>query len=142
MIDYETQYLSGALPLPALDRLMAAHRKLFRGQRPVCWSDFPEGWFDLIHGVCCGIERMLSDEELARFEVLQIKQKLGSLRLYFRFDRDSPKNQAIREMLSQASEMSCVICEGCGARGALDGNQSGAIALCDEHACTPSTPFE
>jgi len=128
MIDYETQYLSGALPLPPLDRLIAAHSKLFRGERPVCWSEFPEGWFDLIHGVCCGIERMLSDEELARFEVLQIKQKLGSLRLYFRFDRDSPKAQAIREMLGQAAEMSCVTCEVCGARGALDSNQSDGMA--------------
>lgn len=142
MIEHETQYLSGALPLPALDRLMAAHRKLFRGKRPVCWSDFPEGWYDLIQEVCCGIECMLSDEELARFEVLQIKQKLGGLRIYFRFDRDSPKDQAIREMLGQAWEASCVTCEVCGARGAVDGNQSGAMVLCDEHACNPSTPFE
>lgn len=71
-----------------LVRLMAAHPLLFRGQAPICWSEVPQGWWAIVNEVCIGIESVLAPEDLARFQVLQIKQKLGGLRFYWRLQPD------------------------------------------------------
>jgi hypothetical protein len=65
-------------------QLMATHPRLFRGQAPMCWSEVQSGWWCLADEVCSGIERQLTAEELAHFQVLQIKEKFGGLRLYWR----------------------------------------------------------
>lgn len=67
-----------------LARLMAAHPRLFRGQAPMCCSEVPGGWWRLVDELCSGIENQLTAEELAHFQVLQIKEKFGGLRFYWR----------------------------------------------------------
>ena len=62
-------------------------------------SDLPAGWVPLATRLCEDFDAMLSDGEAATFEILQIKEKLGSLRVHF-FQRP-PMSQELFERLAE-----------------------------------------
>jgi hypothetical protein len=62
-----------------------------------------DGWFDLVWGLCCSIETLEPDPN---FLVQQVKEKFGGLRFYV-----NSWNDAIREAIGTAEEMSYHICE-------------------------------
>ena len=66
-----------------LNRLMQEHPRLFRGQPPRSWSAIPEELYGVVDEICSTIERLLPISDLEKFEVLQIKPKLGGLRFYW-----------------------------------------------------------
>lgn len=132
-----------------LSRLIAAHPALFRGQPPETFSDLPPGWFDLVDDLCGAIEEALGREAGPRFRVLQIKEKLGGLRFYWRLDdaasphvditddggrlrgrRDPPQpdpaRQAIQGLVAEAERRSEAVCMTCGGRRHDDGGLAAA----------------
>lgn len=72
---------------PAIDALVARFPRLFRGKHPQVASTVPPGWSALIDRMLADIDWMLDDRCARRFHVLQIKEKFGGLRVYWRLGR-------------------------------------------------------
>ena len=68
---------------PGLLRLMQAHPLLFRGKPPVVPSYVSPGWYALIDKLCNDLEAVLGPDGCTSLEVLQIKEKFGTLRFYY-----------------------------------------------------------
>lgn len=95
--------------------------------------DCGNGWFDLIWTLSLQIEQAARQSELdphsdAWPEVMQVKQKLGTLRFYL-FNR----TEAMTSLIDDAEEASAKTCEECGMPGLLVAN-SGFETLCKQHA--------
>ncbi len=91
-----------------------------------------DGWFDLLWRLCQALEPLVGEWEKEtgrKFEVVQVKEKLGGLRVYVVRD----VSLAIRERIEAAGEESYRTCEICGEAGVL--RQDGWLkTLCDRHA--------
>jgi hypothetical protein len=90
-----------------------------------------DGWFELVWRLCERLEpvvsqlnAMLPDGEL--FEVLQVKQKMGSLRFYV-----SQCDAAIEAEIDAARLESLRICENCGRPGTLRNRNGWLVVFCD-----------
>jgi len=66
-------------------RLVAAHPVLFRGAPPRVSSHLPAGWYPLVDKLCTALEEELGEDARQHFRVAQVKEKLGTLRFYYRF---------------------------------------------------------
>lgn len=66
-----------------IQELIIAHPRLFKHISTRSQSDLSQGWYKLVDELCQQINFVITDDELANFEVLQIKEKFGSLRFYF-----------------------------------------------------------
>ena len=89
-----------------------------------------DGWFDILWRLCEDLEPLVAELERAsgcQFEVLQVKEKFGGLRIH-----ENDANDAIRQRIEAAERESFHTCEGCGQPGALRGG-SWIKTLCDEH---------
>lgn len=123
-------------------RLIQSWPRLFRGHAPTAPSDLPPGWFRIVDDVFRQLDALFSDDDARRFCVLQIKQKLGGLRVYWKAEGGQPKEQANLRMaepfcrvanLVQDAERRCAAsCEMCGAPGELR-RASHQQILCDRH---------
>jgi hypothetical protein len=91
-----------------------------------------DGWFDILWRLFEDLEPLVvafEQESGFQFEVLQVKEKFGGLRVYVNCRR----NEAIRQRIGIASEESLHTCEVCGQPGEL--RENGWIkTLCEEHA--------
>lgn len=87
-----------------------------------------DGWFDLIWDLCEKIELHLKDKaaEEEPFEVVQVKEKYGSLRFYTNWGTNE-----ISELIEEAEKKSATICEICGKPGKITGNYW-LSCICDE----------
>jgi hypothetical protein len=96
-----------------------------------------DGWFDILWRLCEDLEPLVTEIERAggpKFEVLQVKEKLGGLRIYVNRHSD-----AIERCLGIAADESFRTCEVCGQPGRQRGG--GWIkTLCDEHTGFASDP--
>jgi hypothetical protein len=72
-----------------------------------------DGWFDLLYELCTNIQKANPPEE---FEVVQVKEKYGTLRFYV-----SSFTDEIDDLISNAERKSGSICESCGGKGELRG---------------------
>ncbi len=90
-----------------------------------------DGWFRLVWRLCERLEPLVREFERQtgeRFEVLEVKEKLGSLRFY-----PNHRPDAILNCIEAAQEESLRTCEVCGKQG--QPRSGGWIqTLCDEHA--------
>jgi hypothetical protein len=90
-----------------------------------------DGWFEIIWRLCADLEPLVAELEKAtglKFEILQVKEKFGGLRVH-----TNQANDAIRQRLESAIKESFHTCEVCGQPGLL--REGGCIkTLCDEHA--------
>ncbi len=90
-----------------------------------------DGWFNILWRLCEDLELLVADFEAQtgqRFEVLQVKEKLGGLRFYV-----SCRNDAIHKRIAAAELESLAVCELCGQSGKR--RETGWIrTLCDDHA--------
>jgi hypothetical protein len=90
-----------------------------------------DGWFDILWRLCEDLEPLVAkfgQETGRQFEVLQVKEKFGGLRVYV-----NDTNDAIRQRLEAAQRESIHTCEVCGQRGKR--REGGwTRTLCDEHA--------
>src|ERR1700682_3654848 len=78
-----------------------------------------DGWFELVLRLCERLEPLVSKLTAIlplgeRFEVLQVKQKLGGLRFYV-----SHRSDAIDAEIDNARLESLHTCERCGRRGTI-----------------------
>jgi len=73
--------------------------------------DCYDGWFNLIWKLCEDIEKLNPPDD---FEIVQVKQKFGTLRFYY-----SNAPDGVWELVSQAETDSETICETCGKEGTL-----------------------
>ena len=92
-----------------------------------------DGWFDLLCRLCRDLEPLVTEFERAtgcQFEVLQVKEKFGGLRVHV-----NDKNDAIRQRIEIAQHESCRTCEICGQPGKLH-EDSWIKTVCDEHAAS------
>lgn len=96
-----------------LPQLIQTFPRLFKGKQPRSSSEVGQGWYELVKLLCKDIDESLNDEELAQFEVLQIKEKFGSLRFYFKASENM--RTKIRDLILEAYEKSLFICDQCGA---------------------------
>ena len=85
-----------------------------------------DGWFDIIYSLCEEVEKVVKDIE--EFEVIQVKEKFGSLRFYTNFSNDE-----IHKLVGEASKKSQRTCEICGKEGILCDKNSWVKTLCEEH---------
>ena len=89
-----------------------------------------DGWFDIVWRLCGDLEPLVAELEQEtglKFEILQVKEKFGGLRVY-----TNQANDAIRQRLGAAAEESFRTCEACGQPGQLREGRS-IKTLCDEH---------
>jgi len=111
------------------DALVARYKHLFgRGGFPTVG----DGWCDLL-------ERCLSRIELSRgrgqVQIVQIKEKFGTLRVYWGGEKLSDAAIArIEEAIELAEMRSACTCEECGAEGRLYNRGGWYLTRCPEHA--------
>lgn len=137
-----------------MDRLIAAHPLLFRGEEPAVFSFLPRGWYALVHKRCSDFETELGPQGCTAYKVRQVKEKLGTLRFYFRLNGDSDlyvdlmsgasveqivKPAAvdgadpIRALIHQAMAESERTCQRCGCPGSLRNLSGWLVTFCQQH---------
>lgn len=140
---------------PAVQRLVDAHPTLFGGERPRVFSHLSLGWHDIVDQLCTALETELGENAGQHVLVAQIKEKLGTLRFYYRFVRDEADEDAelssrrfeasdpgqptdeqsarVRALVDAALLESESTCSQCGAVGALRNIDGYPTTLCDPH---------
>jgi hypothetical protein len=92
-----------------------------------------DGWFDILWRLFADLHPLAAEVEKQTglpFEVLQVKEKFGGLRVHV-----NDKNDAIRQRIEIAQHESLHTCEICGQPGRLH-DDSWIKTVCDEHART------
>ena len=90
---------------------------------------------DILWRLCVDLEPLVAElekETSERFEVVQVKQKLGPLRFYVSHHTDP-----IDKRIAEAQEESSRTCEVCGQPGRQRKTGGGVRARCDERAHSP-----
>ena len=93
--------------------------------------EFGAGWNDLVNDT---LDRLFAvDPDL---EILQVKEKFGTLRLYYHteFDHGTPQAMLIGTTVRDAEMRSERICEQCGLPGQLFSQNRRIFASCTKHA--------
>ena len=140
--------------------LVDAFPRLFRGKRPRVWSDLPIGWIDLVSNALSDVDAVLTrSPDHKRFEIEQIKEKFGRLRVYWKLAREgglvltvheetpsrfrtTPQQPsqlflAIRKRVDEAELASASVCQRCGTTPARTLGTGWLVTLCD--ACRIET---
>jgi len=86
------------------------------------------GWYALLEQLLTDIERL----NPTGFEVLQIKEKFGGLRFYFRVDEEF--QEPLNKLVAEAERVADCTCEVCGEVGKIRTDRSWLKTLCDTHA--------
>jgi hypothetical protein len=120
------------------DDLIEAHPTLFRppGGDPAAAQGYPaceDGWRDLLERVCMRIEAVLV-ESGGSCRVLQIKEKLGTLRFYWSGEMSDDAKLRVEEAIALANARSACTCETCGVEGRLYDRGGWLATACAEHA--------
>lgn len=77
--------------------------RLFHGAPPEFSSHVPTGWADLTGRLLADLDLKLSDSQADRFKILQIKEKLAGLRVYWRLAlEEAPEYDLIAACVSTA----------------------------------------
>jgi hypothetical protein len=116
--------------------LIKAHTRLFHPLKEHLegvqgYPECNEGWRDLIERACVRIENALDNGDTVK--IVQIKEKYGTLRFYWRGRLPSETEAKVGEVVSLAEARSACTCETCGAEGRLY-NRGGWFAT----ACSAS----
>jgi hypothetical protein len=95
----------------AVDRWMVKHPNWFNQPR----IDIEEGherWCQLIDNAFSSAEQILLDYPCASFRIVQVKEKFGALRIYFR-EKGLPAEVSarLREIMQAANDQSSYVCE-------------------------------
>lgn len=92
-----------------------------------------DGWFDLLKGLIEKIRDVCIEQSIEAYEdgcspeVLQVKEKYGSLRFYM-----SCCSSAIGDLISAADDKSRETCELCGKSGCMRSQNRWYMVRCDE----------
>ena len=88
-----------------------------------------DGWFGLIEGLCKEIDS-LGD---IGFEFDQIKEKFGSLRIYYHGVNDMLRSRLVDYLIDKYENMSKSTCEECGVVAQLENVNGWLTTLCPCH---------
>lgn len=119
--------------------LMERHSDLFRGEiggryAPEGYPTVGNGWRELLETALLRIEAALHGAPSGSLSVVQIKEKYGSLRLYWESHGLSAVTVgAIEEAVALAEARSACTCETCGEVGRLYSRGGWYHTACDEH---------
>ena len=90
------------------NKLFEKYPKLFADK--LCWGiECGDGWFWLIDELCDCIQKYIDDIGIDQVEVVQVKEKFGTLRFYV-----NSSNRLIDGMIWFAEALSYKTCEVCG----------------------------
>mgnify|MGYP003562497485 CR=1 FL=1 len=92
-----------------LPELMQAYPRLFKNKEPRTSSWVDQERYELIDALCKKIDENLDENEIAIFEVLQIKEKFDELRFYFK--ASEKMRPLIKIWVEAAREASATPCE-------------------------------
>lgn len=90
--------------------------------------DLQPGWQEVLHNLSRSIVTLLANQPLvaAKFRVLQVKDKFGSLRFYY-----TPHDRHIQMVVDAAENASKKLCFGCGERGTQKQCNGVLVTACD-----------
>jgi hypothetical protein len=94
-----------------------------------------DGWVNILWRLCVDLEPMVTElqaETGDRFEVVQVKEKLGTLRFYVSHHTDS-----IDQRIVEAQKESSRTCEICGQPGKQREADGWVETVCGEHEQRP-----
>ena len=101
-----------------LTELVVRFPRLFRGKEPSAPSFLPLGWTQLVWELFQDVDRLLNAAQATSFEVLQVKEKLGRLRVRVRYsgtlDAEGDPETRLRALVAEASDQSEAVCRICG----------------------------
>ena len=141
---------------PLVERLVRAHPALFVGALPRVFSHLPPGWYRIVDGLCSSLVGELGVQAAEYVRIVQIKEKFGTLRFYYRFladeEEDASTDEAarradaagekepsdacrarVRALVDAALVESETACQRCGASGSLRNVEGYLSTLCSEH---------
>jgi hypothetical protein len=88
-----------------------------------------KGWYTLLDALFFVIQRDLEKLPEAHFRIELIKEKFGTLRIYYEYENAT---EYIEQTIIQAEEMSANICETCGEYGRLRDTSHWIQVRCDD----------
>lgn len=126
-------------------QLINAHRDLFRApaRAPVLAQAYPQcgpGWQEILSNACIRINASLGPQESVAFE--QIKQKRGTLRIYWRGRLSEPSKRKVKSAVALAEARSAATCEQCGEEGWLTREGGILTTCCPTHRLGQLVPIE
>jgi hypothetical protein len=122
-----------------LDLLPTTYPRLFADGPPTWGFEYGDGWTELIEALCARISKILEREPATSMQVVQVKEKFGTLRFYYRlYCASDEMAELIRAAVDRAGEASGQICERCGRTAKLSTNEGWWSTLCPR-CCTDST---
>jgi len=123
------KYLEAMLKKDWADKIISKYPAIFS---EVKYIEAPEGWASIIDRLCCVVDlyvRSYVPEELRdQIFVKQIKEKFGTLRVYF-----SHTIPFIDGAIRMAEDFSGTICQWCGKVGEQHSINGWISTLCEEH---------
>ncbi len=93
-----------------------------------------QGWYGILRSFFAAVKDVLPEAE--QFKLLQVKEKLGSLRIYYHLS-ETPGTEvgdAIRKAKTAAEDASFHVCEVCGQPGGLRVKGGWYVTRCEDHA--------
>ena len=93
-----------------------------------------DGWLWIVDDLCNTLRFLLEGHPTCDFKFTQIKEKFGSIRVYFKFETDDVFNHdLIYDAMAKAEEKSSVTCEVCGEPGTHMSPKGWIKVRCDAH---------
>jgi hypothetical protein len=86
-----------------------------------------DGWYDILHSLCKDIVELLKQYPYPEFEVIQVKEKFGTLRFYV-----NGAHNKIHKRIMLVEEQSAHTCEICGKPGKTRGH-AWLYTACQKH---------
>ena len=127
--------MTNVLDFPKNDGMSAIIRdfpRLFRGEPPTVMGWVMPGWNPLVRDLLQKIDAELTDAEAADFQLVQVKEKYGALRVYCQTPESSVRARIV-QFIREAEKASATICDRCGKPGQLRDIDGWFSTLCDEH---------
>jgi hypothetical protein len=93
-----------------------------------------DGWFPILWSLCIKLESIVATYPIGAIEIVQIKEKFGTLRIYtnLRIPEDNVRDQ-VRIIIDEHENLSSAVCEKCGAAGKLTQDLAWIRTLCWFH---------
>jgi len=111
---------------------MEKYNKFIHPEKPMteclmCFGlECDSGWYPLLDSL---FEKIGKTNPKPDFEIIQVKEKYGSLRVYTNYSTDE-----IEKLIDDAENLSCITCENCGVEGQLYVRGGWFKTLCDKCA--------
>jgi hypothetical protein len=113
------------------DELFERYRHLFRrGGYPTVG----DGWQDLVEKAFVRIDAAAEGQPTGSLQILQIKEKFGTLRIYYGHRLPDDVLAKVEEAVKLAEARSRCTCETCGAAGQLYNKGGWRMTRCERHA--------